>query len=286
MRILVVGALGMLGSDVVKVLAESGRDVAAYDLAELDITNPDSVAETLTKEPYQWCVNCAAYTAVDAAETNVDLATAVNTLGPGYLARACMASNTRLIHISTDFVFDGNKHEPYTEEDVPNPLGIYGHSKLEGEESLANSDAIILRTAWLFGPNGKSFPRTMIEAARAGKSLRVVADQIGSPTYTIDLAKTIAEAIESNLVGGLYHAAGPDIMSWHDFATLVIQEDRRQQGDPNPVDIAPIQTQDWPTPAKRPKYSALDSTRLHKAGITPMPPIQAGIEDFVSRLFA
>lgn len=282
---LVVGAKGMLGSDVVACLRSRGHEVIEGDLPEFDITNPDSITAVLLGEGKpDWCVNCAAYTAVDAAETHVDEATLVNALGPGYLARACAIAGVRLIHISTDFVFDGLKSTPYEEEDRPNPLAVYGRTKLEGEEAVFAADprAIVLRTAWLFGPNGKSFPRTMIEAARAGKTLRVVADQIGSPTYTGDLAQVVAAVVEADLPGGLYHAAGPDVMSWHELAVLAVNEDRKLSGDKTPVEIEAISTDDWPTPARRPAYSALANTRFDSLGLTPMRPIEEAMSDFLS----
>jgi dTDP-4-dehydrorhamnose reductase len=288
MRILVVGANGMLGTDLVEELEHSGHEVRSLDLPEIDITNPESVAKIPAGEfgPFDWCFNCAAYTAVDKAESESQLAYEVNTLGAGYLARACMMAGIKFLHVSTDFVFDGSASEPYTEEAKPNPLGVYGQSKLEGERSVmnANQHAVIARTAWLYGANGPSFPRTMIKAFEAGKSLRVVADQIGCPTYTADLARVLVDLMNKNAFPGIYHTAGPDAMSWHEFATLAIQEYARQQSLPDPQPITPINTEDWRTPAKRPKYSVLSFEKAAQLGVEPMRPVRESLANFVSRL--
>lgn len=288
MRILVVGANGMLGTDLVAELSSSGSEVAGLDLPEIDITEPESVARIPAGEfgQFDWCVNCAAYTAVDKAESEPQLAYEVNTLGAGYLSRACMMGGIKFLHVSTDFVFDGSATEPYTEDAPPNPLGVYGQSKLEGERSVlsANQHAIVARTAWLYGPNGPSFPRTMIKAFEAGKSLRVVADQIGCPTYTADLARVLKDLVEKGAFPGIYHAAGPEAMSWHEFATLAIGEHARQKGLPTPEPITPIKTEDWPTPARRPLYSALSFEKTASLGIGPMRPVRESLVDFVSRL--
>ncbi len=288
MHVLVTGGSGMLGSDVVAALLAREHTVEAPSHAELDATDPGAVSAHLIEPSFRFdaCVNCAAYTAVDQAETESDVATAVNSLAPAYLARACALSSTQFLHISTDFVFDGTKGEPYVETDPVNPLGVYGRTKLEGEEEAlaGNQAAIVLRTAWLFGPHGKSFPRTMVMAAREGKCLRVVADQVGSPTYTPDLARVIVDCLEANLAPGIYHAAGPDAMSWHSLAQSVIEADRRLHGDPTLVKTEAIRTSDWPTPAKRPAYSVLGCCKLETAGIAPMRMIELAIADFVTTL--
>ncbi len=283
MRVLVIGANGMLGTDLCAEIQARGHEVVVADLPDFDITDPARVTETLLgPTSYEACVNCAAYTAVDAAETDVETATAVNTLGPGYLARACATAGTRLIHISTDYVFSGLHATPYTEEDRPNPLGIYGRTKLEGEESVlsGNPNATILRTSWLFGRAGKCFPKSILKAAREGKTLRVVNDQIGTPTYTKDLARAIVDILEKQIPGGLYHAAGPDVLSWFDFARLILDACPDLKDTP----IGPILTDDWYTPAKRPPYSALATKRLDELCITPMRPISEAVADFCHRL--
>ena len=290
MNVVVVGSKGMLGSDVVAEFQSSGHSVLPLDVEEIDITKAESVASFLghvAGHRFDWCVNCAAYTDVDKAESEPDLATEVNGLGPGYLARACLIAGMRFLHIGTDFVFDGNKRSPYTESDPTHPLGAYGRSKLAGERSAveAHPGTIVVRTAWLFGPNGPSFPKTMIKAWRAGKSLRVVADQIGSPTYTGDLARTLRDIVEKDLGPGVYHAAGPDAMSWHALAHYAIRayRDRYLPGEPEPI-IDPIATDEWPTPAVRPAYSVLSTAKLANAGIEPMRHLPEAMRDFVRRL--
>lgn len=279
----------MLGSDVVAELKRRGHGAMTPSSAELDIANPESVAQIATGafgKDIRWCINCAAYTAVDLAETESDRAMELNALGPGYLANVCMMAGVRLIHISTDFVFDGSKTEPYTETDRTNPLGVYGQSKLDGERSvMANGSSVVVRTSWLYGPNGKSFPRTMIGAYLAGKSLRVVADQTGCPTYTADLARTLVDMAEKEIMPGIYHATGEDEMTWHGFAKLAIEaycsEVLKESRD---VEIEPIPTEAYPTPAQRPKYSVLSNAKLREHGIAPMRGVGECLREFVGRL--
>lgn len=286
MKVLVVGGSGMLGQDVVSQLVSSGHEVVMPASADLNLTDPESVAKVTEMEGLTWCINCAAYTAVDKAESEEQFAAELNALGPGYLARVCAMKGIKFVHVSTDFVFDGLATEPYREEDRTNPLGVYGRTKLAGEEAVqaALPMALIFRTAWLYGPNGKSFPKTMIGAWEAGKDLKVVADQVGSPTYTPDLARTIVDAIEKDIFPGTYHATGPDSMSWRDFAAMAITAHRDHIGSDRAVEIAPIRTEDWPTPATRPKYSVLSNAKLRASGIAPMRPTIEALADFVAKL--
>lgn len=272
----------MLGQDVVSHLISRGYEVIPTDVDELDLTNLESIAALRYGQFGQldWLVNCAAYTAVDKAEIEEALAADINGLSVGYLGRACVDAKINLIHISTDFVFDGQATEPYPEDALPRPLGAYGRTKLMGEQALeGNPMALIVRTAWLYGPLGKSFPRTMIEASKAGKSLKVVADQLGNPTYTADLARVIGDLIEKKAYPGIYHAVGPETMTWHRFAELAIEAATGEKPS-----IAAINTEDWPTPARRPKYSALGMARLESSGIAPMRPVKEALAEFVSRL--
>ncbi len=276
----------MLGSDLVAELVNRGHEVVAPGLDELDITNPVSVAEIpQLAEGCKWCINCAAYTAVDKAETERDEACQVNAIAPGYLATACAIAGARLIHISTDFVFDGTASTPYTEEAPTSPLGYYGLTKRDGEDAVRDTGpgAIIVRTSWLFGPNGGSFPRTMIRAWEAGKELRVVSDQTGCPTYTVDLARTLVDIAGADLQGGTYHAAGPESMTWHEFAVRVLKHWEARKPKPREVVIAPIPTSAYPTPAKRPAYSVLSTAKLTGAGVKPMRPVDEAIVEFISR---
>ena len=286
MKILIVGGSGMLGSDLVLEALRRGFDVEAPSPAELDLGDPESVAR-LNVDPKgaRWCINCAAYTAVDKAETEREEAAVANTLGPGYLAASCAMAGIKLLHVSTDFVFDGTAKEPYTEDMPTNPMGHYGLTKRDGEDAVLSAlpSALVVRTAWLYGPNGNSFPRTMIRAWEAGKSLRVVADQVGCPTYTADLARTLIDMIEKDVFPGVYHAAGPEAMSWHDFAmrTLEAWNDRKPSG--RNVEIEPIPSDAYPTPAKRPIYSVLSTQKLQAAGVAPMGSVSDSLADFIGR---
>ncbi len=286
MSVLVIGGSGMLGTDVVTELTARGHQVIAPKSVDLDLADPESVAQITAMSDIAWCVNCAAYTAVDKAESEEQVAAELNALGPGYLARACAMKNIKLAHVSTDFVFDGKASNPYTEDDPTHPLGVYGRTKLAGEEAViaAWPMSLIFRTAWLYGPNGKNFPKTMIAAWEAGKTLRVVGDQVGSPTYTPHLARTIVDSVEKDIFPGVYHATGPDSMSWYEFALMAITAYRESKGIDRTVEIASILTEEWPTPAERPKYSVLSNEKLQSQGISAMPALDVAISDFVSTL--
>jgi dTDP-4-dehydrorhamnose reductase len=280
MRILVVGGSGMLGSDFLLEVVRRGWEAVAPTSTELDISDPSSVAGVASGAfgKIDWCVNCAGYTRVDLAESEVRLATELNAIGPGYLAAACATTGAEFLHVSSDYVFDGASRTPYRETDPPNPQTVYGRTKLEGERAVQESHPapVVFRTSWLFGPNGPSFPRTMIRIYEDGKPLRVVDDQFGCPTYTSDLADTIGAAIERKLYPGTYHASGPEAMSWHGVAerTLLAWSGTR-------VQVEGISSRDWPTAAARPAYSVLDCDKLASVGLTIRP---GGIERFVDRL--
>lgn len=290
MKILVTGARGMLGTNLCAEAIRRGHEVVATDLPEFDIADP-AVLEGLASGAlgrFDWCVNAAAYTAVDRAESEEAAAWRANVDGPGLLAAACRAAGCRILHVSTDFVFDGSAREPIREDAPTSPLGVYGRTKLEGEERVfaAMPEAIVARTAWLYGPNGPSFPRTLIRAWLAEKPLRVVADQTGSPTYTADLARVLVELAERGAPGGVYHTAGPDAVTWRDLAEAAIQAYRDHVlGDPGrAVDVAPIRTEEWPTPARRPAYSVLSFAKTEALGIPPMRRLGEALADFVARL--
>ena len=284
MRVLVLGATGMLGSDLVKVLRLRNHKVTAFDSKDFDITDERAVQESpaLSKKNHEWIINCAAYTAVNQAEEEPELARDINEEGVFNLA-ARLAHGPRFFHFSTDFVFDGTKGSPYVETDEVSPLGAYGRSKAEGERyaEAMTENTIILRTSWLYGSNGKSFPRTIINAFESGKHLKVVNDQIGCPTSTVDLSTACAEAIEKHLAGGIYHACAPEAMTWHKFAEATLAA-----WTGNPVAIDEIPTSEYPTPAERPPYSVLDTTKLTKAGISPWRSTSECLEEFCQRMRA
>lgn len=278
----------MLGTDLVSEVERRGFTCRGLDLDELDISDPTDMARLASGEfgEFDWVVNCAAYTAVDKAETEVREATEANALGPGYLAMSVQGIGAKLIHVSTDFVFDGASDVPYTEDAKTTPLGVYGRTKRDGEESVLanNSNAIVVRTSWLYGPNGNSFPRTMIRAYLAGKQLKVVADQTGCPTYTADLARTIVDLADKNAFPGIYHAVGPDAMTWHEFALKAIRTYLHVKTIAGEPEIEPIRTEDWPTPAARPHYSVLSASKIRSLGIEPMRPIDAALTEFCDSL--
>jgi len=282
-EVLVTGAKGMLGQDLVVELEARGWKVSAIDVGDLDIADPSQVARIASGEfgKEGWLVNCAAYTAVDKAEAESDRSTLVNALAPGYLAQAAGQCGKRMVHISTDFVFDGEKLSPYQEGDTVNPLSAYGRTKLEGEESVSSHahDALIVRTAWLFGPLGNCFPKAIRHAYEAGRELKVVADQTGCPTYTVDLARVIVDLMEKNAPGGIYHATGPEAMTWHLFAKMIL---KAWSGKDVPIDL--ISTEGWPTPAKRPKYSVMSFERCRSLDIEPMRPILDALREFWDRV--
>ena len=279
----------MLGNDLVVELLQRGHVVHSPSSSELDITDPMSVASVaMTPGAFDWCINCAAYTAVDKAETEVQRATELNMLGPGYLSNSCSMAGIKLIHISTDFVFNGEGTSPYHEDDPTAPLGVYGQTKRDGELAVltGNTNALVVRTSWLYGAHGRSFPRTMIGAWKAGKSLRVVNDQIGCPTYTVDLSRVLVDMVERNAYPGIYHACGPTVTSWHAFAIEAISLWASENGETRPVDIAGITSSEYPTPAKRPHFSVLSCEKLEELGITPMRVLPVALADFVSKLAA
>lgn len=277
--VVVFGGSGMLGTDVRAELDRRGKSWVAPSSSEADLTDPGSVAAIFSTlaEP-KFCINCAAFTAVDLAESQPDRAYAINAIGTGYLAQMCAIAGVKLLHVSTDFVFDGQATEPYREDAPTNPLGVYGASKLEGERSVLSASGTVVRTSWLFGPHGKSFPRTILSAYQAGKTLRVVADQVGGPTYTPDLARVLVDLIELPMgpPPGIFHASGPDAMSWYELAARVVAA-----AGGNGEDVIPIATEDWPTPAKRPKYSVLSNEKLQILGIAPMRSMYVVIPEFV-----
>jgi dTDP-4-dehydrorhamnose reductase len=214
-------------------------------------------------------------------ESEPQRAAEVNSIGASFLARACSIGKLKLLHVSTDFVFDGTSRHPYDPDDPTHPIGVYGLTKRDGEEAVraALPIALIVRTSWLFGPNGPSFPRTMIRAHEAGRALRVVDDQIGCPTYTADLAKVLTDLMEKDPFPGIYHAVGPEAMSWHRFALMTLEA---WTGGTVPIEAIP--TEAYPTPAKRPAYSVLDTEKTLNVGVTKMQPLRRALDDFCRRL--
>jgi dTDP-4-dehydrorhamnose reductase len=259
MKVLITGAGGQLGT-ALAVCAPAGAKLVLAGHAELDIADGDAVSAFVAEAQPDIIINAAAYTAVDKAESEEAAAAAINATAVADLALAAAATRARLVHISTDFVFDGTAHTPYLPTATPNPLCAYGRSKWAGEQAaLAQPEALIVRTAWVYAANGSNFAKTMLRLMAERDEVRVVADQIGTPTHAAALARTIWGLIERQATG-LYHATDAGVASWYDFA-LAIQEEALAVGLlERTVPILPIRTSDYPTPAKRPAYSVLDKS--------------------------
>jgi len=243
-KTLIIGSNGMLGSDLCKVFP----DAVKLTHHDLDITDREQVIESILKIKPDVVINAAAYTNVDGCEDNKELAFQVNGYGPGYIAEACARVGATLVHFSTDYVFDGSKKE-YVESDIPNPINVYGHSKLLGEKKIIENmdDYRIVRISWLFGIHGKNFVETMLKLSREMDTVKVVNDQFGKPTYTMDLASKVKEIIE--LEPGIYHITNDGICSWYEFASSIIDN------------VIPCTSEEFPRKAKRPKYSVLVNTK-------------------------
>lgn len=259
-NILVTGGKGQLGL-CLKELSTNYKDFnfVFVDIENLDITNRGDISNFFRKNKFDFCINCAAYTAVDRAEDERERANLINNIGVGYLADACAKNSAILIHISTDFVFDGNNNLPYTELDITNPISEYGISKLKGEEAalLTCPNSFIIRTSWLYSEYGSNFVKTMLKLAESKEKLSIISDQIGSPTYAKDLASIILKLILSkNLKYGLYHYSNEGVASWYDFAKAIFDIERII------INVEPIPTSSYPTPAMRPHNSTLDKSKL------------------------
>ncbi|PID39420.1 MAG: dTDP-4-dehydrorhamnose reductase [Proteobacteria bacterium] len=262
MKMVVVGANGQLGNALSRTVTH-GIEICPMDLPKLDITDAGNVDATIARESPDLIVNAAAYTAVDRAEKERDLAFAVNAEGPANLARAAETHGCRLIHVSTDYVFDGTAGSPYPDNAPCKPLGVYGRSKRQGEVNVLETagQPLIIRTSWLYSPWGANFVLTMLKLMRSKDKLTVVADQIGSPTFAVTLAGAIRAAMDRPQLHGIYHWADAGVASWYDFA-VAIQEEALAMGLlERSIPIRPIPTSAYPTRAKRPAYSVLDSSR-------------------------
>ncbi|MGD9236676.1 MAG: dTDP-4-dehydrorhamnose reductase [Desulfobacterales bacterium] len=291
MNIIITGANGQLGRELTRQAKSTGFDVHPFDRQQLDITNKNRIKQVLANRSPAVVINAAAYTNVDRAEDEPDRAHAVNTDGPAYLARYCADHRLALIHISTDYVFDGTSDRPYRESDPIAPLGIYGQSKAKGEAAVRSAlpEHIIVRTSWLYSVYGHNFVNTILKLAAEKKTLKVVADQLGSPTSAADLAA--ATLIIARKIGtseksawGTYHYCGAGITSWHALAEKIIE-----LATPYAAfqirQVEAISAAEWPTRAPRPLYSALDCTRLKvQFGIDPRP-WQQSLQDTIERIF-
>jgi dTDP-4-dehydrorhamnose reductase len=260
MVVLVTGGSGQLGQ-ALQSIADGFRQLQFRFLpsSELDITSKESIRGIFDSVRPDWCINAAAYTAVDKAESEPDKAAAINVGGARNIAEACRDSDVRLIHISTDFVFDGNGNRPYREDDKTGPQSVYGKTKLGGEQAIAEifDRYFIVRTAWVYSQFGHNFMKTMLRLAREKDEVRVVADQVGTPTHAVDLAHALLSIVSSGTDGyGIYHFSNEGTASWFDFAKRIFEVNQIATA------LIPIATSDFPTPAKRPAYSVLDKGKI------------------------
>lgn len=263
MRVLVTGGNGQLGCSLRLATAESRHHYLFTDIEELDITSAEAIAALFEREGVDVVVNCAAYTAVDMAEDNEEQADAINHRAVALLAEACKRYDATLIHISTDYVFSGEGDMPYREDATPSPINAYGRTKLSGERAVAESGckSIILRTSWLYSEFGRNFCKTMRELTATRSEVRVVADQVGTPTYAGDLAAAITYIIDSDQLDkcGTYHYSNEGQCSWYEFASEIA----RLSGN-NDCKVTPCTTEEFPTKAQRPRYSVLDKSKFVK----------------------
>ena len=263
-RYLIAGSAGMLGTDLLDVL--DGREVTALTRADLDVT--DAAAVRAAIPGHDIVINATGYTAVDAAETDEAAAFAVNAEGAAHLAAAAASAGARFVHVSTDYVFGGTASEPYAEDAPRAPLGVYGRSKAAGEEAvLAHSDVYLVRTAWLYGRHGASFPKTMLRLAGDRETLSVVDDQIGQPTWSHDLAAAIVQLLDAEAPFGIYHGTNSGQTSWFGFARAVFEE-----AGLDPERVTPTGSADFVRPAPRPAYSVLGHDGWGRAGLDEMRP--------------
>jgi dTDP-4-dehydrorhamnose reductase len=292
-RILVIGSAGQLGRELERIFVDVGP-VIAVDRNSFDLADPDRTREVVRRAAPDVILNAAAYTAVDRAESEMPLAHAINALAPRVLAEEAVECNALLVHFSTDYVFDGSKPEPWTEEDAPAPLSVYGASKLAGEQAIQNSRArhLIFRTSWVYGPHGSNFLLTMLRLARERDRLSIVDDQIGAPTTSLELARATHTIVKGVLAGsfgepqdwcGLYHMTCAGSVSWFGFAQAIFARASERLGIKAP-ELTPIATTDYPTPAARPRNSILSNAKLHARFGVQLAPWQTALDEVIATL--
>ena len=282
MNILVTGCNGQLGNEI--QLLEKEYPQHTYfntDVAELDITNQLAVNDFINRHAIDGVINCAAYTAVDKAEGDKELCTTLNTVAPSYLAAAIDKRGGWIIHVSTDYVFDGTHHIPYVETDTPSPDSVYGSTKLAGELGVSKfcKKHMIIRTAWLYSAFGNNFVKTMIRLGNEKAELGVIFDQIGTPTYARDLAVTIMTAVDKGIETGVYHYSNEGVISWYDFTKAI----HRIAGIKD-CKVRPLHTSEYPTAANRPAYSVLDKTKIKQTYGIEIPYWEDSLKECIERL--
>jgi dTDP-4-dehydrorhamnose reductase len=272
MKVLITGVGGQVGRGLLST-APPGMAVLGSSHKELDISDADAVHKYVRAELPAVIVNAAAHTAVDRAESEAELARRVNSDGPRHLASAAREVGARLIHISTDFVFDGTASSPYRPDAATNPLSVYGRTKLAGEQAVLEvlpESSVVLRTAWVYAAEGNNFVRTMLRIMNANKSVRVVADQVGTPSAARALAEALWKIVAMPEIRGIHHWTDAGVASWYDLAVAIAEEGAQLDLVPRDAAVTPIATRDYPTPARRPPYSVLDKTSLVSVGFAPV----------------
>lgn len=281
--ILVTGSNGQLGSEI-RALASQYEDDFRFiftDVAELDITDRQGVCDFVEQNMVNVLINCAAYTAVDKAETDPELADLLNRVAPGYLAEAMDAVGGTMVQVSTDYVFDGTNHRPYHEDDPTNPTGVYGRTKLAGEEEVIRgcTGSMVIRTAWLYSTFGNNFVKTMLRLGKEKDELGVIFDQIGTPTYARDLAAAILQIVKQGIKPGVYHYSNEGVCSWYDFARAI-----HHIAGITSCRVKPLHTEEYPTPAARPHYSVLDKTKIKEAFNLTIPWWEDSLREMIKEL--
>lgn len=287
--ILVTGANGQVGSELQSLVSQfPDFDFLFADLPDFDITDPEGIRALYEKHQFAYCINCAAYTAVDKAESDAELAYKVNVLGVENLAKVGLDFETQLIQLSTDYVYHNHQNTPFKEDDPTNPQGVYASTKLQGDEIAAKIDpqSMVIRTSWVYSTFGHNFVKTMLRLGKERDHLTVIFDQIGTPTYAHDLAKAILTiitkvkkgSIESQALSGVFHYSNEGVTSWYDFATAIF----RIEG----IDclVSPIETKDYPTPAKRPHFSLLNKGKIKAAFDITIPHWESSLKDCLEAL--
>lgn len=279
MNVLVTGVKGQLGFDVVNELKKRGHTAVGVDIEEMDITEEESVNRVIKEASPDAVIHCAAYTAVDAAEENVELCRRVNALGTEYIARVCKELDIKMMYLSTDYVFNGQGTRPWEPDDEREPLNVYGQTKYEGELAIEKylTKYFTIRIAWVFGVNGKNFIKTMLNLGKSHDTVSVVNDQIGSPTYTYDLARLMVDMVETEKYGR-YHATNEGLCSWYEFACEIFKQAGMD------VTVLPVSSDQFPSKAVRPKNSRMKKDKLAENGFTPLPSWQDALSRYLKAI--
>ena len=280
MKVLVTGVKGQLGYDVVKECEKRGIEAIGVDVEEMDITDAAACERVITEAKADAVIHCAAYTAVDAAEDNEDLCRKVNAEGTRNIAEVCRKLDIKMMYFSTDYVFNGQGERPWEPDDPREPLNVYGQTKYEGELAVQEllEKYFIVRIAWVFGVNGKNFIKTMLRLGRERGAVSVVDDQIGSPTYTYDLARLVVDMIQTDRYG-IYHATNEGLCSWYEFACQIFKA-----AGMNQVKVTPVDSTAFPAKAKRPHNSRMDKSKLAENGFDPLPSWEDALERYLKEI--